>query len=271
MDTQELCSMREAYVLDGLTDEERRHFEEHLKTCKACQQEVTALQEVADWMLYDFDEVEIPDGMESRVLASVFGDELFEEGSVAVRSGGAKTGTVMDSGSAVDSGSAMDSGHIVRIPQASRPSRRTSVLRWLTPIAASVLILAGGSAYLYRQSLGLSPLRESVGTVQAQLPMTAVTKGSAAVLTVADRLSQQSLLIRFSGLPETKGSQIYQVWAIRPGQAPKSLGVFYPGRHGQALFASVLPKGYPTVAVTLEPHAIDKEPEGKKMFVANVT
>jgi hypothetical protein len=271
MDTQELCSMREAYVLDGLTDEERRQFEEHLNICPECQQEVPSLREVADWMLYDFDEVEIPEGMESRVLASVFGDELDEVDSNTAHSVGVQTGTAMDSGSTMNSDSVMNSGNVVRIPQTARPSRRTFILRWLTPIAASILILAGGSAYLYRQNAGLSPLRESVGTVQTQLPMTAVTKGSAAVLTVADRLSQESLLIRFSGLPETKGSQIYQVWAIKPGQAPKSLGVFYPGRNGQALFASVLPKGYPTVAVTLEPHAIDKQPEGKKMFVATLT
>lgn len=64
----ELHSLSGAYALDALDADERTAFEEHLRVCAACRDEVASFAEVTP-LLAAGDEVAPPPSLRDRVLA----------------------------------------------------------------------------------------------------------------------------------------------------------------------------------------------------------
>ncbi|MCL6454029.1 MAG: anti-sigma factor [Alicyclobacillus sp.] len=270
-----LCSLRELHVLDGLTDEERSAFEEHLKICLECQTEVASLMPVMDWLLYDFDAVEPPAGMKSRVLERVF--------ESADTDGRVDEPTV--SPIEVDLRNADEAHGRAAFSEARGPhGRRRSLKRrgwarrsWIPAGTVAAVVVA---AVLY---VGFHPLGKRgtnqqldtpVGTVtqSVQLTATADFPSSGGDVYILSNGSARRMLMDFTGLKPVKGSQVYQVWLLNKGQPPLSIGVFTPDATGDAVFAGVIPAGvaYDSVGVTLEPQAIDKLPKGPLVLSANI-
>jgi anti-sigma factor RsiW len=59
-----------AYVLNGVSDAERRAFEQHLTGCRACAQETAELRETAAWLGRAVPEVPAPD-LWPRIFATI--------------------------------------------------------------------------------------------------------------------------------------------------------------------------------------------------------
>jgi hypothetical protein len=67
------CDMAELYALDGLEEEEKEVFEEHLKTCTWCQEEVKQLRKVTDGILDNVPiAYDLPKGAKERVMSHAF-------------------------------------------------------------------------------------------------------------------------------------------------------------------------------------------------------
>ena len=63
------------YVIDAMTDEERRSFETHLRDCEHCRAEVASLQGVDEALASAVPQVDPPAALRDRVMASVLGSE----------------------------------------------------------------------------------------------------------------------------------------------------------------------------------------------------
>ncbi|MDQ1738629.1 MAG: hypothetical protein QOE53_281, partial [Pseudonocardiales bacterium] len=68
--TDELNVLAGAYALDALDDDEREVFEQHLRTCAECAQEVRGLRETAAELSH-LDEVSPPPQLRAAVLGAV--------------------------------------------------------------------------------------------------------------------------------------------------------------------------------------------------------
>lgn len=68
------CDQLIDYFNNQLTEEEKLAYEEHLRNCESCQEELNELRELIDDLPFLSDSVEPPQGMRDRVLASVFNE-----------------------------------------------------------------------------------------------------------------------------------------------------------------------------------------------------
>lgn len=269
-----LCSLRELYVLDALTGEEREAFEEHLKTCFECQTEVASMMPLKDWLLYDFEAKEPPAGMKTRVLDRVF--ESVDTGPTEAAESSLSDVDLRNSREAHGHADASE----MKGPSGRRgPWKLRGRTRWSWIPAGTVAAVVVAAA-LY---IGFHPLANPdtnhqfntpVGTVtqSVQLTATANFRSSGGDVYILSDGSARRVLIDFKGLKPVKGSQVYQVWLLNKGQSPLSIGVFIPNATGDAVFAGMIPAGvtYSSVGVTLEPQAIDKSPQGPLVLSANI-
>jgi len=269
---EKMCELCALYLLGGLDEEERQAFEEHLLTCPDCQAELAAMKPVADALLYDFDEVSPPPELRDRVMRAVFEAEQGHEVGRAPGSAPKDDADVPESatGRGPADGASVSSGPEPRSATqawSARRERRNMRVWWVAPWAALVLVAAGLGWSLHR----IAPY-ETIGEVKTQVQLAPTAGMGSAQMWVIDSPQGREMLIRFHGLKRPVGSQVYQVWVIRDGQAPQSAGVFVPDAQGNAVFASLMPnEPVNVVAVTLEPKAIDARPLGTMVFKAQLS
>jgi len=281
----DLCALRELYALDGLTTDERAEFEQHLADCAECQAELADYKRVTDLLLYDFDQVDPPEGLRARVL-----DHLFVEAPV-------------DTSPRVEPTQRYTADPIVPLPQRSASPRRSAADQdstagspWTTtsrsrsrrrrpwwPVAAGIVTAASLAWAITLQVTHTTPVpvqpeaATPVGSVllTTSLAAQSVMANASAKVWVSQSGSAKNMLLQFAGLAPVKGSQVYQIWLVRKVNSQLqvySAGVFTPNHEGRALFAFQLPRShYSLVAVTLEPKAIDKTPLGPKVLLGAVS
>ncbi|MDP9728676.1 anti-sigma factor [Alicyclobacillus tolerans] len=288
MNEQQVCSLRELYVLDGLTKEERQMFEEHLTNCKECQNEISLLMPLKDWLLYDFEMAMPPKDMKQRVLKNVYDAIDNEEGTETVVLSSHQINDLKEITSVLPDQTSNDSdrekfgkindGH--RIPITSGFGKYRNRYRWFIPMtAAAVLFIVSGIVYYTEnpvfqnrsQLTDRNPLGQMTEAIQ--LKATAQFNTTSGQALIENGQMGRSLFIHFSGLQPVYGSQVYQVWLIKKGQPPVSLGVFTPNSQGKAIFASLIPfnETFQTVGITLEPRAIDKTPKGPLVLLGSIS
>lgn len=280
----ELCSLREIYVLDGLTAGERAEFEQHLQSCATCQAEVASLRDVATYLLYDFPDVTPPEGMRERVLDALFADEpAVLTPATMSPANSSPDDHAMDIAIARES----EAVSVARAPEVSgrahdegwttsgRSSRRSRQrTRWWPALAG--VVTAASLAWAITLQLTQPNVPSPVGqVVQATSLSPQSTMASArAKVWVNQAPTGKNMYLQFSGLQPVHGSQVYQIWLVREakdGLQVYSAGVFKPSNSGDAVFTFALPRtAYSIVAVTLEPKAIDKTPLGPKVLVGQM-
>jgi hypothetical protein len=136
-------------------------------------------------------------------------------------------------------------------------------------LSAAVIVLALYSAQLRRDVHDLksynatasepaiaSKVNEAVGLVPAAEDI--VAKG---MVTILIDNTGTHLVVQAEKLPELKGNQAFQVWLLKDNK-PVNAGTFLSQNGNGALYYTFEPKGYDTVAITLEPDAHGKEPRG---------
>lgn len=243
------CSLCELYVLGGLESDEKRSFEEHLSDCKECQDRVRDIEGLSDQLLVYYQEVEVPEGMRSRVLQHVFAND--------------ETAPIKD----------VQTTPIFHHQLRSRNRFRISTWPSVAAVAVIALLVVGISQIHDRTVVPSSPL----GTVmqsEALSPTAVMNQASAKLWITGSATTAKDLYMKFSGLAPVVGSQVYQVWLVEPtksGASIYSCGIFKPNSKGEAIFASKIPHShYSVIAVTLEPRSTDVTPLGPKVLVGAV-
>ena len=246
---QDLHSLAAPYALDALEPDERRRFEKHLKGCARCAAEVRELSEDAVRLAWST-AAPAPAAMRDRVLA-------------AVRT------TPQES-----SRSWEQQGHTPQLPPhvwgvqpppaRSRKSRPRSLFVPLaTATAAAALAVAGLFAVQANQA------RDKLDAERAQsreiahvlaAPDARATTGRDAQgrsIGVIASASEGQAVVTLSGYGAPPSGRVRQLWLMRPGAQPRSLGLFAADT---PLVASGLTKSSTSLAVTVEPDGGSAQP-----------
>jgi hypothetical protein len=144
-------------------------------------------------------------------------------------------------------------------------------------LSAAVIVLALYSAQLTRdvqdlksyiakagQPAAASKVEEAVALSPAANDSTA--KGLATIMLDS---KGTHLVIQAEKLPEIKGNQAFQVWLLKD-KKPVNAGTFLSKDGNGALYYTFEPNGYDTIAITLEPDALGKEPRGTVILTAPI-
>ncbi|QXJ24554.1 anti-sigma factor [Actinomadura graeca] len=229
-----------AYALDGLSEDERRRFEDHLGRCGDCALEVRGLQETAA-RLGAAAAVSAPPRMRSRVLVEV-----------------ARTRQVAP--------------HQAMPRPEPRPHRRTGRVlpRLLTVAAAACLAVAVALGVLAQRADEradrLQARQELVASVLTAPDARAVTghvrRGGQGTVVVSRRLDKAVVVL--AGLPSVSAARTYELWLLGDG-APRPAGLT-EGASGPVLLDGI---GAATqVGLTIEPAAGSAAPTTPPIFAA---
>jgi anti-sigma-K factor RskA len=232
-----------AYAGGALPADEREEFEEHLKSCAQCEQEVRELVETSA-LLGVAAAAPPPPDLRARVLAEVAVTRqlpplLSQQRDAIV---------------------------------GARPSGRPR--RWSLTVAACLAVVTIGlgsyAVQLQRDNTRLRGVSEQIAALQTAPDARSVTNSKAGVtatVTVSRKANQVMFLSR--GLTDLRKDRTYQLWLIGK-DGPHSAGTFAPsaGRHGAKLIAG--PGDAEKLAVTEEPAGGSAQPTTKPILVMDL-
>jgi anti-sigma-K factor RskA len=266
MHHDELRELAASHVLDALSNDERRAFEQHLEVCPECTGEVASLRATMSELAYAVPARQPPASLRARVLGAI-------ESMPAA------------------------------LPSEPRPMMRrrsTTSAWWLAAAAVVGAILVGGYALALRAHIGFldQELREAraqaqsarrqlvdaqVQLARAQIEVQRVSltttilaspdvirvdlKGQATAPSAVGRAfwsRSRGVLFTASALPSLPTSKVYQLWILPASGAPLSAGLLSLDSEGRALVVgdaatSESPKGF---AVTVEDAGGVPSPKG---------
>jgi len=245
--TDELNVLAGAYALDALDDGEREVFEQHLRTCAECAQEVRGLREAAA-ELSQLSQVSPPPRLRSAVLGAVTHSRPLPPLADPVH------------GEAGEHGEHGEHGTV-------RPLRRArSQSLWQGLAAACALIAVAVSVWGYsehRQAQRAASARSSVVQSLLDAPdvratTTAMKQGEG---TLIYSRKERRLVLIGRGMPPLPGNQTYQLWLMTETGAPISGGVFRPDQAGNVeVPASGNLDGVDQMGVSVEPAGGSAQP-----------
>ena len=229
------------YALAVLGREERAGFEAHLAECATCRAEVQAFREVGGLLAHAAPAAVPPRALRERVL---------------------------------------------RAARQVQPigARRGPVIPWLAAAAALLLALAAGYGY-WSARLAQTGLRTALDSARARLDSTSQlvaaildsTVGTADLAAAGKPPSMRLfwnrarnvVVVAAFELPPAPAGRTYQLWAIKKGQAPVSLGTFNTPPSGRAVVTLRMPAGFkPNLsAVTEEPSGGSPQPTQQPFLV----
>jgi anti-sigma-K factor RskA len=226
-----------AYVLDALTDVERRRFETHLIDCDTCAEEVRGMRETTTRLALAV-AADPPADLRARVLDQT-----------------ARTRQIP--------------------PRIARPgAARVNRLGWLLSAACLVLAVVLGVAAVHarRTSDRVTALNRDIAAVMAAPDAHTVvapvhTAGSGTIV-VSRGLGKAVILL--SGLPPLPSSKTYELWLMGPA-APRPAGTLRPpaGHRPRTVLASGLGDAA-RIGLTVEPAAGSTRPTSAPIFVAAI-
>lgn len=209
-----------AYAIDALSSDEADVFRIHLDACPACRQEVRELQAAAAQM-GSTEALAPPSDLRARVLA----------------------------------GAEQQPQLPPRVPHPGERSERR-VRTWfprLLVAAAAVLIAAAGIGFLQMRNDNSPSSTLAANVVRVfQAPdarQASVTTATGEKVTVATSPSLNRMAVDTDELPDLKGGQVYQLWAIADGTFA-SAGLLENPARGAAM---AMPAEGTQVAITIEP------------------
>ncbi|MFJ7770261.1 anti-sigma factor domain-containing protein [Streptomyces sp. NPDC097107] len=243
----DLHSLAAPYALDALEGAERVRFERHLEGCERCAAEVRALSEDAVRLAWST-AAPAPADLRGRVLA-------------AVRSTPQEPAP----------------GPVRRLPphvwgvqppparsRASRP--RPLLVPFATVTAAAALVVASLFAVQANRTQGeLDTARDRAREIAHVLaaPDARATSGEddrGRSIGVVASASEGRAVVTLSGYGDPSGGRVHQLWLMRPGAVPRSLGLF---DGDTPLVASGLNRAATSLAVTIEPDGGSARPTSR--------
>lgn len=247
---EDLHSLAAPYALDALEPEERRRFEKHLKTCDRCTAEVRDLAEDAVRLAWST-AAPAPLAMRDRVLAAVRATPQ-DPAPAPVRE--------------------------QRAPQlpphvwGTQPlPARTRAPRARRPLFASFATVAAAAALAVASFFAVQANRtqDQLTAERAQAreiahvlaaPDARASTGKDAQgrsIGVIASASEGEAIVTLSGYGSLPTGQVHQLWVMRPGAQPRSLGLF---DGDTPLVAAGLDQSSASLAVTVEPDGGSAQP-----------
>ncbi|MGV9510041.1 anti-sigma factor [Streptomyces tendae] len=227
-------SLAAPYALDALDGAERVRFERHLEGCARCAAEVRALSEDAV-RLARSTATQAPPALRERVLS-------------AVRTTAQEPAPVR--------------GPVPR-RSAGQVRPRLLLVPFATVTAAAALVVAALFAVRAHQTQDeLDTARDRAREIAHVLaaPDARATRAADARgrgVAVVASVSRGRAVVTLSGYGEPPGDRVRQLWLMRPGAEPRSLGLF---DGDTPLIASGLSRFATSLAVTVEPGAGSDRP-----------
>lgn len=245
----DLHSLAAPYALDALEPDERRRFEKHLRSCDRCAAEVRALSEDAVRLAWST-AAPPPAAMRDRVLAAVRTTPQ-EPAAGQVREHAPQLPPHVW-------GMQPPPGRI-RAPRARRPL----FLPFATATAAAALVVASlfaVQADRTRDQLDAerAQAREIAHVLAAPDARASTGKDARGrSVGVIASASEGEAIVTLSGYDDLPTGQVHQLWLMRPGAPPRSLGLFDAGT---PLVATGLDQSSTSLAVTVEPDGGSPQP-----------
>ena len=231
----ELHVLTGSYVLDAVSDAERKEFERHLQHCPTCDAEVRGLRETAARLARTC-AMTPPARMEQQVLAATY-----------------RTRQLLP----------LPADRPHRIPRIPRIPRRVAVLA----AAAGVAVAAGLGVTQLSAQHQLDQARATaiarVVTAPDARVDTAPTSAGGSVTVVTSAALHESV-VSASGMASLPSGRVYQVWVMSPSGA-RSAGLI----HGSSLLASAVRPG-DRIGVTVEPAGGTAQPTTTPVAVVPV-
>ena len=231
----ELHVLTGSYVLDAVSDAERKEFERHLQHCPTCDAEVRGLRETAARLARTC-AMTPPARMEQQVLAATY-----------------RTRQLLP----------LPADRPHRIPRIPRIPRRVAVLA----AAAGVAVAAGlGITQLSAQhqldQARATAIARVVTAPDARID-TAPTSAGGSVTVVTSAALHESV-VSASGMASLPSGRVYQVWVMSRSGA-RSAGLI----HGGSLLASAVRPG-DRIGITVEPAGGTAQPTTTPVAVVPV-
>jgi anti-sigma factor RsiW len=223
MESQGIHELTPAYALNALDPAEEQEYEEHLRRCDRCREELSALQETASLLAYAVEAPTPPPALRERIVSQ----------AVAER------------------------GNVVPFRRRSL----SPILGAVAAVAAAVAIGLGIwasslSSSLSEERAARSSQNQALALFAQQGATEYPVSGTPEDATLVVARGGQAALV-FTGLPAAPEGRQYQVWVIE-NDLPKPAGIFHGG--GDTSVVEVeggVPPGA-TVAVTVEDGPVDK-------------
>ncbi|REJ10447.1 hypothetical protein DYE48_02900 [Halobacillus trueperi] len=257
------------YLNDQLNEKEKNEFEQHLRECPDCQEEVQELEGLMGDIPAYMKEATPPAGMRERVLNGVFNEEEDGHGYEAKEK---------------------------QTPVLS-PKKPNKWKVWAGALAAGLLLSVGGNIFAGLQLQQLSSQNEDLEsnlsdlqvalseledresengdtvtpTERTQLASTG--EAGSGVATLVDRNIGSELLVQVEELSQLEGDQVYQVWLIE-GENPEPAGAFTTDGEGNGAVTFRIDeenqKSWDAIAITKEPQPNNQLPEGDVVLQAEL-
>jgi anti-sigma-K factor RskA len=225
MTHQELIDSAASYALDALDPGKRVAFEAHLATCAECQAEVAAYREVAGALANAAPQTVIPhsDKLRERILREA-----------------RKVRPIT---------SAPSAAAVLASP--SVQSKRRSTIPWAVAIASLAAAIVIGFVYRGQRS-ETNALRAELAEAKATLAREDSTLAAflgpevhvvslmapdaqKPALRVFWNHTKHTFIVTALNLAPAPSGKTYQLWALRKGQPPMSMGTFDPNANGRTM------------------------------------
>ncbi len=224
-----------AYLLGALNEDEVTPFQEHLRECAICRQEVEDLRVAADALPASAMPVTPPPELKGRIMA------------------------IVESEARLLSAAGERADRPERPPE-EEPRRREGWLSRLfnrpalaAGLAALLLVIGGAGGVLIGRSGDDEPAAPQIRTLQANF-----TPGAAPGASAQLRIGAEGAELVGTNLPDPPRGRVYQVWLLRPGRtAPEPTTSLFGVRSGGTTTAAV-PGNLDNVAQVL----VSAEPPG---------
>ncbi|MER6629762.1 anti-sigma factor [Streptomyces sp. NPDC000987] len=248
---EDVHSLAAPYALDALEPAERVRFERHLRSCDACSAEVRALHEDAVRLAWSA-AAPPPAALRERVLAAV-------------------RATPQESAPARDHTAQLPPHVWGTQPPPSRTraprERRPLFVPFATATAAAALVVASlfaVQADRTRDQLDAERARnrEIAHVLAAPDARSAGDRDARGrSIAVVASASEGRAVVTLSGYGDLPGGRVHQLWLMRPGARPRSLGLFQDD--DTPLVATGLARSATSLAVTVEPDGGSPQPTGR--------
>ena len=236
-------SLAAPYALDALEPDERRRFEKHLRRCDRCAGEVRALSEDAVRLAWSTS-APAPPAMRDRVLA-------------AVRTTPQEPAPGRDA-------SAVRPPHLPPHVWGTAPPPARARAPRLRPLFAPLATATAAAALVVAALIAVQAARtqDTLDAERAQAREIAHVLAAPDARAAADRdargrglsviasASEGRAVVTLSGAGALPDTRVHQLWLMRPGARPRSLGLF---DGDTPLVAEGLAKSATSLAVTVEP------------------
>jgi anti-sigma-K factor RskA len=244
--------LKDAYVLDALTEEERRDFEEYLAAHPERQAEIDELGAVAGLMAFAPHEQEPPPELRRRVMEVV-------EAEAAPRRASRESTFARFVQYVGGRGLALGAAALLVV----------GLLSWNVLLQGQVEDLEGQVQSAQGQ---VDDLQAQVRDAEAQQTQTIRLSGTwaqqGADAEVAS-ISDERIILVADNLPSVPAGQTCQIWVIK-GDVPESSGLFQPGVQETAAPITTPIKKGDTIAVTVEPAGGSEQPTSDPVLSAEL-